>query len=69
MAGWRSNLRRACTNPNRASFEMLVAWRAGGTSRAELLQKWMSSQDVATVTAELVLREIQQKLGPHCRIY
>lgn len=68
MTAHLSALRRCCMNPNRASYEMMLAWRAGGPSRCELLQRWMTHHDVAEVTAEIVLKDIQSKSRTHCLV-
>ncbi|CAE7340638.1 unnamed protein product, partial [Symbiodinium sp. CCMP2456] len=48
------NCRRCCHNYQRASMEMVQAWEAGGTVRKELLKRWWSNPNVATVTAEIL---------------
>lgn len=65
LSGWRSSLRRVCANFNRVSLEMVQAFQAGGAERENLLQQWMKSSDVATVSTELCLSQLSQTPQPY----
>ena len=59
-----SSLRLCCLNWNRASYEMIMAWRGKGSGKVELLRKWMEDPQISAITAEILYSESYGEFVP-----
>ena len=71
LAAGDASLRRCVNNFNRASYEMVLAWEQKGQAKTNLLKRWMTNPDVASITAEIIMEEsFEEHLclihGPFC---